>query len=127
MRHSLVVLLFAAYSALAQPFQALVSSPNRALSISFLTVSNDQPEQSRQLVYTVSFQGRPLLDRSALRLELKDQPPLGSNVRLVNSTTSQADRTYRLMTGKTSTARDHYNGLRLELEEHGEPPRKLML
>ena len=92
MRHSLVVLLFAAGSALAQPFQALLSSPNRALSISFLTVSNDQPARSGQLVYTVSFRDRPLLDRSALRLDLKDQPPLGSNVRLVTSTTSRADR-----------------------------------
>ena len=54
--------------------------------------------------------------QSALQLELGSYP-LGANVQLVNQTASQTDETYRLVTGKTSVVRNHFNALRLQTEE----------
>ncbi len=61
---------------------------------------------------------------SALRLELKDQPPLGTNVQIAGSAPSSADETYRLIAGKASSVRNHYNGIRIDLQETGAPARK---
>src|SRR5262249_3395040 len=80
-----------------------------------------------QLVYAVSFQGKPLIDASALRLDLQGQRPLGSAVRIMNTRPSKADETYRLVTGKASSVRNHYHALRVELEENDAPRRKLVI
>jgi alpha-glucosidase len=68
-----------------------------------------------------------LIDNSGLRLELEGQRPIGTEMRITAQTPSAVDETYRLVTGKTSIARDHYNGLRLDLEENGEDRRKLSI
>src|SRR4051812_43171747 len=71
------------------------------------------------LAYSVTFRGKPLIERSALRLDLQGQEPaLGSSVRIIKQTPSREDTTYRLIAGKASTVRNHYNGLLLETEEH---------
>jgi alpha-glucosidase len=129
-------------TALAQSGVAVLNSPDGRLAITFQTVERSQaggrggqPAPSRvlagnggQLVYTVSFQGKLLVEPSALRLDLQGQTPLlGENVRFVNTTTSKADETYRLIAGKTSSARNYYNALRIDLEEIAAPARKLVI
>lgn len=80
-----------------------------------------------QIVYTVAYQGKPLLEASALTLELQNQPPLGSNVRIAGSTPSSMDETYRLVTGKASTVHSRCNTVRIDLEEIGVAARKLSI
>jgi alpha-glucosidase len=89
--------------------------------------SNEVAPAGGQLVYAVSFQGKSLIEPSALRLDLRDQPPLGSDVRIVGSALSKVDETYRLVTGKASLVRNRHNALRLELEENGNLKRKLVM
>ena len=123
----------------AQP-PAAVSSPDGRLTLTFRTVSypqaategaltaNPQPAPNGgQLIYDVAFQGKALIEASALRLDLKDQPPLGPNLRIVNATTSATDETYHLVAGKASSVRNHFNALRVELEEPAAPGRKLVM
>ena len=120
MSKSLLLAVLGAASLLAQ---TELQSPDGRLAMTFRTVArNGAPSQ---VVYTVSYQGKPLFEPSALRLDLKDQPPLGTNVRIAGVTPSSADATYRLVTGKASTVRNHYNGVRIELEELTAPSRKL--
>jgi alpha-glucosidase len=117
-----------------------LSSPDGRLAITFRTVADTSQSQvnsggppnqgSRapsQLVYSVSFQGKPLIDQSVLRLDLQGQRPLGSDVRVVDTSRSTTDETYRLVTGKASTVRNHYNALRVELQENSGPQRKLSI
>ena len=117
-----------------------ISSPDGRLSITFRAVAAARPvaegetspapepaPDGGQLVYEVSFQGKALIEASALRLDLKDQSPLGPNVRIVNSTSSATDETYHLVAGKASSVRNHYNALRVELEEPAAPGRKLAM
>ncbi len=67
------------------------------------------------------------MDQSALRLELEGQSPLGTDVRIVSATPSSFDETYHLLTGKASEVRNHYNALRVDLEETTELHRKLTI
>ena len=120
--------LSASVNAPAQSGETILTSPDGRLAIQFQTVSNSQPAPAGgRLVYSVSFQGKPLIEPSALRLDLKDQTPLGSNVRIVNSALSLTDETYHLVAGKTSLVRDHCHALRIELEETGDNRRQLAI
>lgn len=106
-----LLLLFPAALALFGQSSVTVSSPDARLVLTFETVKG-------QLVYSVTFRGKPLIDRSSLQLQLQGQrEPLGSDVAIVKQTPSQVDEQYHLVTGKTSTVRNHYNALRLALEE----------
>src|ERR1017187_2373152 len=121
MRYALILSLTAA--SFAQPSPVALQSPDGRLAISFRT--NDTA--SGQLVYFVTFQGKPLIEPSALKLDLQGQRPLGADVRIVNSAASSTDETYHLVTGKASSVRNHYNAIRLDLEETGGPARKLVI
>jgi alpha-glucosidase len=124
----------------AQSVPPVLSSPDGRLAITFRTVSFRPPVQDGeatpspepapnggQLVYELSFKGKPLIEASALRLDLKGYAPLGSNVRIVNATATTTDETYRLVAGKASSVRNHFNALRLEVEEPAAPTRKLVI
>jgi alpha-glucosidase len=139
-RLALVLPLVVHLAAVAQPGVAVLHSPDGRLEIAFRTVTPSQPGRGGrgaaaiepapgggQLVYEVSFGGKALIEPSALSLDLKDQPPLGRNVRIVNSTAAATDETYHLIAGKASSVRNHYNALSVELEENGSPGRKLTM
>src|ERR1700719_3390172 len=106
------LVLFAAIAAMtlsAESRPVSVNSPDGQLVISFETVhESSTSREAGQLVYSVTYRGKPLITQSALKLELGARP-LGSNVQIVNQTASQVDETYRLVTGKTSLVRNHYN------------------
>ncbi len=121
------VLLTGATVLLGQSNAVTLKSPNGFLAATFETVQNNQPAAGGQLTYSVSFRGKPLLNRSALRLDLQGQRPLGSAVLITEAVPSAADDDYTLVTGKTSRVHDHYNALRLELGEDGLAPRKLTI
>ena len=68
------ILLLPVLAALAWG-QATVKSPDGAIEMSIST-DNDK------LVYTVAFRGKPVIAKSALALDIQDQPLLGANVRI---------------------------------------------
>jgi alpha-glucosidase len=113
-----LTVIFAAV-VLAQPTAAVLKSPSGQLVVTFETVQNQQPASSGQLVYSVTYKGKPLIDRSALSLELQGEPPLGTNVTISHQSSSQVDETYHLVTGKASEVRNHYQALRVDLEDTG--------
>jgi len=112
----LAVLAFASL-ALAQSNPVSVLSPDKNLEISFSTAD------SGQLVYSVSFEGKPLIARSKLGLALQGRPVLGEKVRITSTSTDGRDGTYHVIHGKSNPVRDHYNALRVELRETRTPPR----
>ena len=130
MRHTTIILILTicvqtALSSL-QIGSSTLKSPDGNLVITFETVAGDKPSSSGgKLVYTVSFRGKQLMDRSALSLELQGHRPLGGDARIVKATPSQTDETYRLIVGKTGSVRNRYNALRIEIEENSGLRRKL--
>jgi alpha-glucosidase len=103
-------------------------SPDGRLSIVFETIVDNQAlGEGGQLVYSVTFQDQPLVDRSALSLELQHQKPLGEGVKIISTEKSSVDQSYELIAGKTSFVHDQYNAFAIHLQEHGVPERKLII
>lgn len=133
----ITVLLSAAQA--QQTTTTTLRSPDERLEMEFHTVhsqagrdgrimlTNQAAPEGGQLVYTVSFRGKPLLVASALSLNLKEQPPLGQNVRIIKGTVSNGEDIYRLISGKTSSVDEVYRELRLEVEEPAAPGRRLIM
>jgi len=94
----------------AQTNDIVLKSPNGVLSISFRA-------KDAKLEYDVSFQGKLLLEPSALGLELQDSRVLGENVAIVNASYSESEDNYKLITGRTNTVSEKYNAALLEIAE----------
>ena len=106
---------------------ATLSSPDGRLVLTVETAADAGNPPAQRLVYQVVFQGKPVIEPSALRLDFEGQPSLGTDVHIVKTTASSEDQTYRLVTGKASLVRNHYNALRMDLEEPGGMGRKLAI
>src|SRR5262245_34420139 len=109
-------LLWLQFTSLAQT----VSSPDGRMLLTIEAAPNGATPPASPLSYQLSFRGKPLIERSALRLELEGRRPLGADVRVLGSIPSRGDDTYRLIAGKSSGVRAHYNALRVDLEEAGQ-------
>lgn len=90
-----------------------VESPNHELAMMLLTRSGAKGG----LHYIVEFHGKRVLDESVLGLKLEGQPALGPGMRQTSVKASQADETYTIPVGKTSSVRDHYNALRADFAD----------
>jgi alpha-glucosidase len=106
----------------------VLTSPNQRLSIQFTTVAGiEKAGTGGKLVYSVTFAGKQIVDQSALALELVDQPVLGSNVQIVESTPGKGSDDYTLIAGKASGIHDRYNSVQLRAVENAAPNRSLVI
>ncbi len=69
------------------------------------------------LRYAVEFHGKGLIAASKLGLELAGQPALGPGMRKTGEQPESKDESYTIPVGKTSTVRDHYNGVRADFTD----------
>src|ERR1035441_3579550 len=95
----------------------VVSSPDGLIRMTFSTPGGS-------LVYEVGYRGKAVLDRSALGLEIQNQPVLGTGVDIVSSKSGTVDETYSLLAGKSKEVRNQCNTVTLELSETKEPKRR---
>ncbi|HET9441315.1 MAG TPA: glycoside hydrolase family 97 protein [Longimicrobiales bacterium] len=89
-----------------------VSSPDGRTVV---TVAVD----SGKLYYTVARDGRDLMLRSRLGFAFRNAPVLGDSVRITNSARHTFDQTWTQPWGEVAQVREHYNELRVALEEAG--------
>ena len=141
----LIASLLSAVPLAAQSGSETLKSPNSQIEITFETLALPpapvgtpargraapavpQPSaQGGQLTYRVSFNGKPLLLSSQLGMDLQGHQVLGTDVRIVSADRSQKDETYKLVVGKNNPVRDHYNALRLTVEENATTGSKLVM
>jgi len=117
-----------------------LASPDGQLKIAFQTLVPPPPATpggrgggrggaaapaGAQLMYSVAFHGRSLIDASPIQVDLEGARPLGADMKIVASTPSSADETYKLIAGRASTVRNHYKALAMDLEENSGTRRKL--
>jgi len=117
----LILALLGAIAAQAQAPSTAIRSPDGRLALTFETADKGQ------LAYSVTYKGKPLIDRSNMTLHLEGQRPLGAEMKIVRATPSAKDETYHLVTGKTSEVRNHYNALTLDLEDTAPSARRLSI
>lgn len=70
-----------------------------------------------QFTYAVSVDGKPIINPSHLGLDLQNGITLGQNVTIVNTSHRSNNTNWNNPLGKSSTVRDNYNEIRLQLEE----------
>ncbi|MGA7340864.1 MAG: glycoside hydrolase family 97 protein [Terracidiphilus sp.] len=92
---------------------ARVSSPNGQIALLLFPADRSNGD----LRYAVEFHGKRLMEESKLGMEIEGQSALGPGMRLTGSQAESADESYTIPVGKTSTVRDHYNGLRAEFAD----------
>ena len=97
-------------SVAAQPAPLDLTSPDHQLVVHF-GVKAAANRQSGQLVYSATFHGKPIVDDSALGLELGDQAALGSDVSIADSKAGSGVDDYTLANQKVSKVHDAYNSL----------------
>jgi alpha-glucosidase len=85
-----------------------VTSPSGQITFELFASGGD-------LRFAVEFHGKVLIAPSTLGLEFAGQQTLGPGMRETASQPESADETYTVPVGKTSTVRNHYNGIRADL------------
>jgi alpha-glucosidase len=102
------------------------------------SVSIPSPENVHQLLfflddatgaphYRLQRFGRDVILPSPLGFELQEQPDLTDGFRIAAIDTTTFDETWTQVWGEKSEIRNHYNELRVTLEETGEPGRQLII
>ena len=103
-----------------------VASPSGAVVMK-LAVRSAGGETDGRLVYSVAFHGKPVMDDSALGLDLEGAAMLGGRVHMTKSESGKGVDEYSLTTGKTSKVHDEYNSLTVEVSETGAGGRKMSI
>ncbi len=81
------------------------------------TVGPSDDSSSKGMHYAVDFRGKWPMDESMLGLEIQGQPALGPGMKQVQAQSGQADESYSIPVGKTSSVRDHYNSAHVDFED----------
>ncbi|QNI36039.1 glycoside hydrolase family 97 protein [Edaphobacter albus] len=100
-----------------------VMSPDGRIKMEFDV--KDATKNSGSLEYSVLFNGKSVINKSALGLNLEGGPPLGSDVRIEGATSSSGIDDYPLRNTKTSKVHDAYNTIRIRTVESVGANRKL--
>ncbi|MBL7188522.1 MAG: glycoside hydrolase family 97 N-terminal domain-containing protein [Phycisphaerae bacterium] len=117
-----VVVELSGFAAGAVRAEHSVESPDGNVAITF-----DIGQERGDLIYSVAFDGRPVIVNSRLGLALKDAASLETGFEISNVSASSHDSTYSLIYAERKTIRDHYNQLIVDLKESNTPYRKLRL
>ena len=105
-----------------------VKSPDGRISISFDVKKLPQPYlPGERPYYSVSYKGVPILTNSPLGLDFEGAPPLDHDVQVVNTDQHSHDAFWTFNFGARRSIRDHFNQLRVELQEQHPPGRRVDL
>ncbi len=108
----------------AQTSPLEVSSPDHRITMRFaVKPDKDVAGPDGQLTYSIEFKGKQVFEESALKLELANQPPLGSAIHITGTTPGSGVDDYTLLAGKTSAVHDAYNSLTVHAAEGASPGR----
>lgn len=108
----------------AQTSPMEVSSPDHRITMRFaVKPDKDVAGPDGQLTYSIEFKGKQVFEESALKLELANQPPLGSAIHIAGTTPGSGIDDYTLVAGKMSAVHDAYNSLTVHAAEGASPGR----
>jgi alpha-glucosidase len=106
--------------AVAASGQSAVKSPDGLLD---LTISAD----AGKLAYSVTYRGKPVIIKSGMALDIRDQPNLGPNVRIIATRTGAINETYNMLHGKSNPVRNICQTLAVDVQETGRQARRMTI
>ena len=98
-----------------------VKSPNGHIQVEFSLDENGAP------FYSVSYKKQPILEPSRLGFLFEGAPPLNQGFIIENIEHSTFDETWEQPWGEVRYIRNHYNELRLHLQEESDLQRELVI
>ena len=119
MRTAILALLISLFSVNA--FAQTIQSPDGTLSLSFALTPDGQP------TYHLSFRGKPVVQKSSLGIELKEQPAFVKGFSIAKSDTSQTDETWAPVWGEVKQIRNHYKELTVTLQQPAQKNRTMII
>ncbi len=99
--------------------QIAISSPDETIKVNFFLSDLGEPH------YTVSFKNEKVIDTSKVSFDLKNEIALGSDFEIVKTEQSTFDETWSMIWGEDKQVRNHYNELKIYLEEISVLKRKI--
>jgi len=109
----------------AQQPQMVLKSPQGDLIMTLaIRSSKGEEAQTGQLVYSVRYRDKVVLEDSMLGLDLEGNAVLGSKVRVTGSESGSGVDDYSLATGKTRHVHDSYQSLTVNVTEDGTAARR---
>ena len=93
----------------------ILDSPDKRINIQ-LTVNKKESKQNIP-TYNVYFNKIPILFDSELGIDFKDSGVFKKNIVVKEVSYKTFDKTYPIINGKTAKARNHYNEVKITLEE----------
>ena len=123
-----IALSLSGIAASAQKPDLILTSPNGEIAMHLATrpIKGSTSPDGR-LVYSVAYRNKPVLNDSALGLDLEGASLLGSSVQITGSEPGQGTDDYALTTGKTSHVHEDYRSLTVHVTEDSAPARSLIL
>jgi len=97
-----------------------VTSPDGTIQVTF-SLEAGVP------TYQIDKNGQAVITPSAMGFEFKEAAPLKDNLRILDVTSSSYDQTWTQPWGEVMEIREHYNQLRVELEETTPEPRIMVI
>jgi hypothetical protein len=91
--------------------QFIALSPSKAIKLEFIKKTDGK------IGYLIEFKNKRLIDSSLFSFDFEDQKPFGSNLEIINSTSSSFDETWETVWGEQRYIRNNYNELKVELNE----------
>jgi alpha-glucosidase len=82
---------------------------------------------SDRIVYNVYFQGKPVLTNSDIRFQFRQAPPLGDDMKVLNTTVEEINETWTPVLKRKATILNNCRELTIELQETKYPLRKMNL
>jgi alpha-glucosidase len=115
-----IMLLLTAIGIMANAQTITVKSPDNRI---ILTINNDE-----KLTYSVTYQGRNIVNPSPLGFELKDEQAMTGNFIIVDQSVKNVNETWiPVVKSKHAEIINHYNELQLSLKEKSGPMRQMEL
>lgn len=115
----IIILILASCSLKTEPLE--VRSPGATNSIQF------QLDEEGTPFYSVNHNGVPVVLPSRMGFEIKDAPALSSSFKILSSSITSFDETWAQVWGEKKDIRNHYNELRVDLQETEEPKRLISI
>jgi alpha-glucosidase len=105
-----------------------VKSPDGRIEFRLFNGPPTNPDfQLTQLSYQVDFNGKRLLDTSALGFTHFEQIPLGQKLSVTHEFRDQVDETFTMPAGKASTVRNRYNEVIAQYLQDGSTGRRMTM
>jgi Glycoside hydrolase 97. len=97
----------------------LISSPSGRNSIQFQLSADGTPQ------YWVTHGEKMVIDTSTMGFDFKDRTSLKDHLKIIGNTTNTVNETWEMPWGEQKNVVNHYNELKVELEETQAPNRKI--